>query len=174
MPDIRILKNVQIDNTYRVSRIMADYDLHQEHLKEEIACKLEYPDKWQIGLICGSSGTGKTTIAKEIFGEEIDEPPKFTHKSVIDDMPENMPMEQIEKMFYAVGLGSVPSWLKPYHVLSNGEKMRARLAHALLASDFVCFDEFTSVVDRNVAKTLSMALNKCLKHYPNKKFVAIS
>jgi ABC-type ATPase with predicted acetyltransferase domain len=52
--------------------------------------------------------------------------------------------------------------------------MRCQLAEALLANDFVCFDEYTSVVDRNVAKTLSMALNKCLKRHPNKKFVAVS
>ena len=36
-------------------------------------------------------------------------------------------------------------------------------------------DEFTSTVDRQVAKVLCIALNKTLKeHYPEKKFVAVS
>jgi ABC-type ATPase with predicted acetyltransferase domain len=132
------------------------------------------PEKWSIGLICGASGTGKTTIAKEVFGDWITKNESFTHKSVIDDMPDDIPMSEIEKMFYAVGFGSVPSWLKPYSVLSNGEQMRVRLAKALLGADKVCFDEFTSVVDRNVAKTLSMALKKCFTHYPQKQFIAVS
>ena len=99
---------------------------------------------------------------------------EFNAKSVIDDMPKTATVTEIEKMFYAVGFGSVPCWLKPYSVLSNGEQMRVCLAKALLSNDKVCFDEFTSVVDRNVAKTLCMALNKCLKKYSNKQFVAVS
>lgn len=35
------------------------------------------------------------------------------------------------------------------------------------------FDEFTSVVDRQVAKVICIALKKALKKYPNKKFVAV-
>ena len=76
-------------------------------------------------------------------------------------------------MFYSVGFGSVPSWLKPYNVLSNGEKMRVDLARALLEKDKVCFDEFTSVVDRNVAQTACIAINKAVKKQ-DKQFIAIS
>ena len=173
MQNIDITQKVDIDNTYRVSRIMADFDVNLSHLENHIQCEVNFPEKWQIGLICGGSGTGKTTIANELFGG-MTKQHDFTAKSVIDDMPAGAPMNEIEKMFYAVGLGSVPSWLKPYRVLSNGEKMRCQLAESLLANDFVVFDEYTSVVDRNVAITLSTALNKCLKHYPEKKFVAVS
>ena len=147
--------------------------MNLSHLENHIQCEVKFPEKWQIGLICGGSGTGKTTIANELFGG-MTKQHDFTAKSVIDDMPAGAPMNEIEKMFYAVGLGSVPSWLKPYRVLSNGEKMRCQLAESLLANDFVVFDEYTSVVDRNVAITLSTALNKCLKHYPQKQFVAVS
>ncbi len=76
-------------------------------------------------------------------------------------------------MFYSVGFGSVPSWLKPYKVLSNGEKMRVDLARALLEKDFIVFDEFTSVVDRQVAQTACIAINKAIKG-TNKKFIAVS
>ena len=57
--------------------------------------------------------------------------------------------------------------------LSNGEKMRVDLARALLEKDEVCFDEFTSVIDRNVAKTACIAINKAIKN-TNKKFIGVS
>lgn len=88
-------------------------------------------------------------------------------------MPQSKTIEEIEKMFYTVGFGSVPSWLKPYKVLSNGEKMRVDLARALLENDKICFDEFTSVVDRNVAQTMCIATNKTIKKL-NKQFIAVS
>ena len=82
-------------------------------------------------------------------------------------------INEITKMFYAVGFGSVPSWLKPYSVLSNGEKMRVDLERSLLESDFVVFDEFTSVVDRQVAQTASLAVSKAIRRM-GKQFVAVS
>ena len=88
-------------------------------------------------------------------------------------MPKGVSVDEIEKAFYAVGLGSVPSWLKPYSVLSNGEKMRVDLAYAMLENDFVVFDEFTSVVDRNVARVASMAIAKAIRSQ-DKKFIAVT
>jgi ABC-type ATPase with predicted acetyltransferase domain len=76
-------------------------------------------------------------------------------------------------MFYAVGFGSIPNWLKPYHVLSNGEKMRVDLARSLLEKDFIVFDEFTSVIDRNVAETACIAVKKAIER-TGKKFIAVT
>nr|DAF16553.1 MAG TPA: hypothetical protein [Caudoviricetes sp.] len=107
-----------------------------------------------------------------MFSEELITGFDYSAKSVVDDMPKAS-IDDITKMFYAVGFGSVPSWLKPYSVLSNGEKMRVDLARALLERDFIVFDEFTSVVDRNVAQTACIAINKAIKK-TNKKFVAVT
>lgn len=172
MPNFDIVKKNIPEITFRTSKIQADYDVKFEHSCERFRGNIEIPEKWNIGLIVGSSGTGKSTIAKELFRENYIDSFDYTHKSVIDDMPQ-CDMKQIEKMFYSVGFGSVPSWLKPYNVLSNGEKMRVNLARALLEKNFVCFDEFTSVVDRNVAQVACIAINKALKN-TNKKFVAVS
>ena len=173
MPNFNIVRKSEIDKTFRVAKVMSDFDLKIEHSNEKFVGQLNFPDEWQIGVIVGASGTGKTTIAKELFSEEIITEFEYNHKSVIDDMPKNVSVDDIEKMFYTVGFGSVPSWIKPYNVLSNGEKMRVDLARALLEKDFVVFDEFTSVVDRNVAQTASLAINKAIKR-TNKKFIAIS
>lgn len=172
MPHFDIIKQNTPEKTFRVSKIQADFDVKFEHSCERFVGDLQIPENWQIGVIVGNSGTGKTTIAKELFGDCYIKQFEYTHKSVIDDMPK-CEMEQIEKMFYSVGFGSVPSWLKPYSVLSNGEKMRVDLARAMLEKDKICFDEFTSVVDRNVAQTTCIAINKAIKR-TNKQFIAVT
>ena len=173
MPHFDIVKHSDIEKTYRVARVMGDYDVKADHANEHFIGEITYPEKWNIGVIVGGSGTGKTSIIKEIFPDYIGGGYEWTHSSVIDDMPKSASVDEIEKMFYAAGFGSVPSWLKPYNVLSNGEKMRVELARAMLESDFIVFDEFTSVVDRQVAQTASMAIHKAV-HRMNKQFIAVT
>lgn len=172
MPHFDIVKTNIPDKTFRTAKIQADYDVKFEHSSERFVGDLNLPEKWLIGVIVGNSGTGKSTIAKELFSDCYVRDFDYSHKSVIDDMPK-LDMSIIEKMFYSVGFGSVPSWLKPYSVLSNGEKMRVDLARALLEKEKVCFDEFTSVVDRNVAQTACIAINKAIKN-THKQFIAVS
>lgn len=174
MPNFDIVRTSDIDDTFRVSKIKNDFDVKADHANEHFVGEIKLPNEWQIGMIVGGSGTGKTTIGTELFGDLIFDNYEYSAKSVVDDMPKEATMEEIQSMFYTVGFGSVPSWLKPYHVLSNGEKMRVDLARKMLSSDFIVFDEFTSVVDRQIAKVMSMAINKAIKRYPEKQFVAIS
>ena len=173
MPSFDIVKTCTPSNSFRVAKVKADFDVKTEHAKEHFIGEIKIPEEWNIGVIWGGSGTGKSTIAKTLFSSDYINGFEYTAKSVIDDMPKNVNVDDIERAFYAVGFGSVPSWLKPYSVLSNGEKMRVDLARALLERDMVCFDEFTSVVDRQVAKTACIAINKAVKTQ-NKKFIAVS
>lgn len=173
MQHFSIDKKNKVDKTFRVSKIMADFDVDPKHSNEHFEGDFDLPEKWNVGIIVGKSGTGKTTIAKDMFGEELISGFKYNHKSVIDDMPKDKNVEEISKAFYSVGFGSVPSWLKPYAVLSNGEKMRVDIARSILEKDFIVFDEFTSVVDREVAKVASMAVSKAIRKQ-NKKFIAVT
>lgn len=166
-------KTTNVKPTFRVKKLMADFDISPSHANEHFEGDFNFPKHWNIGLIVGGSGTGKTTIAKSIFKNDLITGFKYTHDSVIDDMPKNMSVEEISKTFYSVGFGSVPSWLKPYSVLSNGEKMRVDITRALAERQLTVFDEFTSVVDRQVAKVVSMAVAKAIRKH-NKQFVAVS
>lgn len=168
-----IVKKFDVTKSFRVSKIMADYDVAPQHASEHFVGDIEIPDKWNVGVIVGGSGTGKSTIAKEIFGYAVVSEHIYSANSVIDDMPKTASVDDISKMFYAVGFGSVPAWLRPYSVLSTGEKMRVDLARELLQNDMVVFDEFTSVVDRQVAQTASLAIAKAVRKQ-GKKFVAVS
>lgn len=173
MSHFDIVKTSEIEDTFRVAMVKNSFDVRNEHTQEHLVGDIPIEDrKWNIGLIVGSSGTGKTTIAKELFGECGKS--EYTHKSVIDDMPSDCSFDEISKMFYSVGFSSVPSWMKPYNVLSNGEKMRVDLAYLLLKNmDITVFDEFTSVVDRRVAETSSIAVNKVIRRL-DRKFIAVS
>lgn len=132
--------------------------------KFEGECSFELPNFdppknkfWQIGLIVGPSGSGKTQILKKYFKNKSD--PKWKRdQSIISHFST---YEIAITQLSAVGLNSVPSWCKPYHVLSNGEQFRARAARIL--SDNATFDEWTSVVDRNVAKSCSNAIQKHIR-----------
>jgi ABC-type ATPase with predicted acetyltransferase domain len=74
--------------------------------------------------------------------------------------------------FYAVGLNSVPVWRLPYVVLSNGQKFRADLARRLDNDGVV--DEFTSVVDRNVAVAASKAIDTWARRTATRRLVFAS
>ena len=176
MQNFDIVKRSEVDNTFRVASIRGTYDLQMQNIEERFTGELHLPDEWRIGLIVGNSGTGKTTIAKHLFKDDYIVGFDYKAKSVVDDMPKNCSVAEITQAFSAVGFASVPSWLKPYAVLSNGEKMRVDLARAMLEKrELFVFDEFTSVVDRNVAKIGSFAMQKAIrKNNGGGKFVAIS
>lgn len=111
------------------------------------------PETYGIGLIVGPSGSGKSILLGQ-FGtpEHITWTDNFT---IAAHFPS---AQEAHKKFAAVGLNSVPTWFKPYRVLSTGEKFRADLARRLKSGAII--DEFTSVVDRSVAMTTSIALRR--------------
>lgn len=111
------------------------------------------PKEFKIGVIVGASGSGKSTILKN-FGIE-EEPLWNDSKAIVSHFSD--PDDAVNRLG-AVGLNTIPSWYKPYDVLSNGEKFRADLARKIRTGAVI--DEFTSVVDRNVAKAASVALSR--------------
>ena len=114
------------------------------------------PDKFSLGVIVGASGSGKSTMLKH-FG--IEEKPIWLPNKAIISHFEN-PDDGINRLG-SVGFNSIPSWYKPYDVLSNGEKFRVDLARKIKSNAII--DEYTSVVDRNVAKAASVSLSKYIK-----------
>lgn len=173
MPSFDIVKKLDVKETYRVARVLSDFDMDKSKGNVHFKGEIEIPENWNVGLIYGASGTGKTTLVKELFPDAVVDEFSWGEGSFLDDFQKDIPFEEISKTLYAVGMGSVPSWVRPFHVLSNGEKMRVTLARGLLERDFFIFDEFTSVVDRQVAKVCSLAVSRyCKKH--KKKFLAVS
>jgi ABC-type ATPase with predicted acetyltransferase domain len=169
------MKSLETDDSFRTKSIMSQYGLHDRKIVERFIGDLPLEGReWSIGVIVGNSATGKTTIAREIFPQSYINGFVYDQKNVLLDMPKSKTLEDITRVFTSVGFSSVPSWLKPYRVLSNGEKMRVDMARAILEErEMVVFDEFTSVIDREVAKIASWALSKCVRRI-GKKFIAVT
>lgn len=174
MQSFDIVKENEVkQKSFRVSQIYDQFDLQEDLIKEEFTGAFDLPEEWNIGIIVGKSGTGKTTIARELFGDYICDF-KYAKDSVIDDFEKGLSCEDIIKTLNAVGFSTPKSWVKPYKVLSNGEKMRVDLARALLQNkEIIAFDEYTSVIDREVAQFGSLAIQKTVRKR-NKKFIAIT
>lgn len=110
MPNFDIIKEIHPDKTFRVESIVGNFDLDLEHVNEHFTGNIDIEGKeWNIGLIVGSSGTGKSTIAKECFSDAYIKGYEYKAKSVIDDMPKGKSIKDIEKAFTNVGFASPPS-----------------------------------------------------------------
>lgn len=129
-------------------------------------------EPWNVGLIVGPSGCGKSTIARDIFG---DMPAMgWSAKSVIDDFAKTLSIADISAACQSVGFNTIPAWMRPHAVLSNGEKFRVEMARRLLElPDPIFVDEFTSVVDRQVAQIGAHAVQKYVRKN-KRQFVAAS
>jgi GNAT superfamily N-acetyltransferase len=155
-------------------------------------------------LIVGPSGSGKTTIAREMFGRRLYRREPWPDERAVVDCFGDRPIKEVTALFTTVGFSSPPSWIKPYRVLSHGEQFRCDLARALLGggmeerkdgmieegkdgptipslhhsslpSSLVVFDEFTSVVDRAVARVVSAAIAKGIRSgRTGRQFVAVT
>jgi GNAT superfamily N-acetyltransferase len=131
-------------------------------------------EAWDIGLVVGPSGSGKTAIARRQWPQAYTISRSWPeHRALVDGFAAG-PIKHITAALTAVGFSSPPHWVKPYQVLSNGERFRCDLARAILeGGDLVVFDEFTSVVDRTVARIGSAAVAKAIRRM-GRRFVAIS
>lgn len=172
--EFKIEKKHKFTPSERVDQVVKYFDLQGNSIDEVFVGNLDLPETWNVGLIVGGSGTGKTTIVKELFPDDYVTGHQYGIRSVVDEFPEDKSIDEITKTLMSVGFSSPPSWLKPYEVLSMGERMRVDLAYSLLENrEVIVFDEFTSVVDRITARYGSELISKKVRK-DNKKFVGVS
>ena len=166
MAKIELISTVLEDNY--TSYLNEKYDLQVTSEHKTIIPMINEEElnsfQWNIGLICGNSGSGKSTILKNMknFKEFI--PSYDMNKPIISQFP-NLSEEEVCDLLSSVGLSSVPVWLHKPNELSNGERARLDICWLLanVKNETIFCDEFTSVVNRQCAKSLSFALQRYVR-----------
>lgn len=161
----------------RVMQVEGMFDVpvsEKNRLEWDVDLPVEDQD-WSIGLIVGPSGAGKSSIARNLFGDHMVDGFEWPRdRSVLDAFPSSMSVKDVVGLLTAVGFGSPPAWMRPFGTLSNGEQFRVTVARALAeSSELAVIDEFTSVVDRQVAKVASHAVAKAVRR-SGRRLVAVS
>lgn len=137
-----------------------DIDIVKKSI-HEFSVDADLESHFNVGLIVGASGSGKSTLARHVYGAECMRTYLKPDVAVIDQFPEDMNYDDCANVLTGIGLSSVPCWLKPSGTLSNGQQARAEAALSLVYSTGVgVIDEWTSVVDRTVAKVMSHCVQK--------------
>ena len=127
---------------------------------------------WNIMLICGKSGSGKSTILREIGNVK---PIEYDYNKAVISQFDGYTEEEVCDLLSGVGLSSVPTWLRKPQELSNGERARLDLCKAIYDAgkgQIIYVDEFTSVVNRDVAKSMSHALQRYIRQKDLKIVIA--
>lgn len=177
MPRVNCVMETPVVRTTRVKQMEGMFDVApSDRSKVQLSVDLPIEDrKWNIGLIVGPSGCGKTTIAKKLYEKDLVTGFDWPHdRSILDGFPNEMGIKEITSLLSSVGFSSPPSWMRPFHVLSNGEQFRVTIARAMAEQpELAVIDEFTSVVDRTVAKIGSSAVSKAIRR-SDRKLIALA
>ena len=164
MSIIEVHNRVSDFDTYRAARVKSLFNAESGCNFDLTIEGVDLSGEWSIGVVVGPSGSGKTSIGKQIFGENkiVDMAQGWSNnKPIIEDIAPSADFNLVTGMLASVGLGDVPAWLRPFRVLSNGEQFRAGLARIICEKpQEVVIDEFTSVVDRQIAKIGAQAFQK--------------
>ena len=158
--NIPLISKVPIDEFTDMAQLNFDYEFIGESKFYPYQLPSEIKDlTFNTMVICGRSGGGKSTLLNEFNGYNKDKREYDNNKAIISNF--NSPDEATHRLS-AVGLSSVPVWCRPRNVLSVGEGFRADLA--LNINSYTIFDEFTSTIDRNVAKSTCNSIKKYIQH----------
>lgn len=154
-------------NSYRAARVKSLFNCETgADFRLDADLPIEQTD-WKIGVVVGPSGSGKTSIGRTIWpdvGIYDGDQGWPQDKPIVEAIAPEGNFDDVTGALSAVGLGSVPAWLRPYHALSNGEKFRAGMARVIAEGrGRVIIDEFTSVVDRQIARIGAAAFSKAWK-----------
>ena len=119
-------------SSYRAARVKSLFNV-ESGANFQLEADLDLDSApWQIGVIVGPSGSGKTSMGRALWGQDAVYAPAWPQdQPIIDAITPDGGFDDVAAALSSVGLGSVPTWLRPYGVLSNGEQFRANLARLI-------------------------------------------
>ena len=179
MPQLDFTLSTPYIPGFRTDSVASMFDVPvAKKLTKEFKVNIPIEDTdWKIGLIHGASGTGKSQIAKHIWPDNYHQGYEWDNRAIVENFPQGKSNKEITQALSSVGFSSPPAWLLPFKALSNGQQFRCEIARLLLDDenypDLIVLDEYSSVIDRQVAKASSAAVQKFIRQ-SNKRFIAVS
>lgn len=175
---IKVHNSVNDFDSYRAARVKSLFNA-ENGCNFDLEIDVDLSGDWNIGVVVGPSGSGKTSIGRVIFGENLIH--DYTkgwagNLPIIDEISPGGDFNEVTGALASVGLGDVPAWLRPFRVLSNGEQFRAGMARIICEKPKeIVIDEFTSVIDRQIARIGSQAFQKAWRrNNPGGKVVLLT
>ena len=130
------------------------------------------PDDFCVGLVIGPAGGAREDYLREHFGYAPRRPhnwgvnePVVTALARIERGSDEERAAKATRRLAACGFSSVPSWMRPYRCLSNGEAARADVAVAIAQHEnkkqkYCVVNDFACVVNRDAAMSMACAIGK--------------
>lgn len=106
---------------YRAARVKSLFNVDSgAHFDLDADLPIEGAD-WAIGLVVGPSGSGKSSIGARLFGPGAlwSGAPWPDDAPIIEALAPGASFEAVTGALTAVGLGSVPAWLRPWRGLAS-------------------------------------------------------
>lgn len=191
--DLKITSIYKLPQTQNVRSIMECFGLEGEILNNRILGPIDIDASGgNIFFITGSSGSGKSVLLKSLdpkYSSEYLNIEKTisTHykysagwmNNIESDLPiieyfcQKWGMEKAISALNQAGLSEAFVYLKPYQLLSRGQRYRARLAELALGTAQVwLIDEFGADLDPLTARIVANNLKKHVIKYKRIAFVA--
>lgn len=175
--EAHVRNEIAVVRSPRIMQVSAMFDVppHEKSVSEwDVRLPLGERD-WSVGAILGPSGAGKTSVARALFGDRLVTGFEWpADRSTLDAFPSQLGIKDVVGALTGVGFSSPPAWFRPFQALSTGEQFRVTVARALAETrELVVIDEFTSVVDRQVAQVASHAIQKAVRRQ-KRQMVAVS
>ena len=151
-------------NSVNVSRLRDHFGIPRKMEQHIVAKDLSveiFPG--DLILITGDSGSGKSSVMREIAAELDDvcdiNQLELGKQALIDAL--DLSFEESMKLYTQCGLGEARLLLRTPVELSEGQRYRFRLALALSRKpNWILADEFTASLDRTTASVIAFNLGK--------------
>lgn len=191
---LSITSRYSVPQTASVRTIMDCFGLEGEEISRRLFSDLDIEaSAGNIIFISGVSGSGKSLllkaidpsfaspnvqISKKILGGESEYTvgwlrPLPNDIPLIEYFSEKWGIEKALKVLNQVGLAEAFVYIKPYDLLSRGQRYRARLAELIIRDDQVwLIDEFCADLDPLTAKIVAHSLRKLIIHQQRIAFIA--
>lgn len=188
---LRISSSFSVPDNPAVRRIMDCFGLEGDHLASQVCGPADIEaSAGNIVFISGASGSGKSVLLKALDPAFSSPQLKITKKvegcysaGWIREIPEDVPIIQyfgeqwgMERTIAALnqaGLAEAFVYLKPFRLLSRGQRYRVRLADLALREDQVwLIDEFCADLDPLTARIVARNLRRHVLKYRRIAFVA--